>query len=199
MLNSAINIKNVYISSYFSDEKNGKKIVKSISKYNKVDDNSKIKVKKAKQGTTIVLGKNCNFDIVYPIASAQSRVNESMVVGWFEQDGVKFLMTGDLEKAQEKVLLKQNLIPKNIAVLKVGHHGLNTSTGDDFLKQIKPSYAICSANHDIKESVMKRIKKYTSNIYNTFYNETIVMTVINGKPVVLEGPKADEDLDAFIY
>ena len=50
---------------------------------------------------------------------------------------------GDAGISKEQDLLKQYSLEK-IDFLKVGHHGSNTSTSEEFVNRIKPSYAIIS-------------------------------------------------------
>ncbi|MCM1053858.1 MAG: DNA internalization-related competence protein ComEC/Rec2 [Ruminococcus sp.] len=67
-----------------------------------------------------------------------------------------FLFMGDApKKVEQEIISKYNL---NSYILKVGHHGSNTSSDQEFLKEIKPKYAIVSAgrnnryNHPSKET-----------------------------------------------
>ncbi len=59
----------------------------------------------------------------------------------------KILFTGDAETDAENNLLKQNL---NIDcdILKVAHHGSDSSTGNQFLKIATPKYAVISVGKD---------------------------------------------------
>jgi competence protein ComEC len=59
-----------------------------------------------------------------------------------------FLLTGDLESAEEYRLLGPGHPALAADVLKVGHHGSRTSTADDFLKAVSPSVAIISAGYE---------------------------------------------------
>jgi competence protein ComEC len=58
-----------------------------------------------------------------------------------------FLLTGDLERAEEGRLLAEDRIRVS-DVLKVGHHGSKTSTIDPFLDAVRPSLAIISAGFE---------------------------------------------------
>ncbi len=61
-----------------------------------------------------------------------------------------FLFTGDLEKTGENLWC--GLYGKFLRseVLKVGHHGSKSSTGERFLKLVKPKYALISAGENNK-------------------------------------------------
>lgn len=59
-----------------------------------------------------------------------------------------------------------------VNVLKVGHHGSNTSSTESFLNQVRPEIAIISVglnnqyNHPSVE-VLNRLKKLNTTIYRT--------------------------------
>ena len=84
---------------------------------------------------------------------------------------------GDAPKEIEKKIIKDN---KNIKCdyLKVGHHGSNTSTCEEFVKTIKPKEAIISCgyknfyNHPHKE-VIDILNKYNVKIKRTDIEGTI--------------------------
>ena len=58
-----------------------------------------------------------------------------------------FLLTGDLERAEEQRLLESGRLP-HTDVLKVGHHGSKTSTTQEFLDAVSPSLAMISVGYD---------------------------------------------------
>lgn len=82
-----------------------------------------------------------------------------------------WLFTGDLEKEGEQNLLK--MYPNmTVDVLKVGHHGSQTSTTDYFLDHLSPTYAWISAGNNNSyghphSDVMARLEKREIEIYQT--------------------------------
>jgi competence protein ComEC len=58
-----------------------------------------------------------------------------------------FLLTGDAEKQIEWGMLDAGESPR-ADVLKVAHHGSRTSTTDEFLSAVAPSFAIVSAGFE---------------------------------------------------
>jgi competence protein ComEC len=58
-----------------------------------------------------------------------------------------FLLTGDLERAEELRLLASGRLLQS-DVLKVGHHGSRTSTTQEFLEAVSPSVAVISAGFE---------------------------------------------------
>ncbi|EOH90178.1 DNA internalization-related competence protein ComEC/Rec2 [Enterococcus pallens] len=88
-----------------------------------------------------VIGKKLKLAILSPEKSDGS--NNNSLVTYFSVAGKSFLLTGDLEKEGEADLIKQ--YPQLQAdVLKIGHHGSNTSTSPELLHQLQPEAAVIS-------------------------------------------------------
>jgi beta-lactamase superfamily II metal-dependent hydrolase len=65
-------------------------------------------------------------------------------------------------------------------VIKVGHHGAKTSSNADFLKVVKPKYAVISVGrnsygHPTKE-VLDRFKAIKTTVYRTDKNGNVVIS-----------------------
>jgi len=88
-----------------------------------------------------------------------------------------FLFTGDLLRTGEKILLKSGF-PLRAKVLKVCHHGANSSSTKAFLKRVKPSYAVISCGpspyNQPGKKALKRLQKTGAKIYRTDRQGTIV-------------------------
>jgi len=71
--------------------------------------------------------------------------NDSSIVLRIDYGNTSFMFTGDAETTSEIYLLNSFSAEElKCDVLKVGHHGSNTSTGSEFLTAVSPSYAIIS-------------------------------------------------------
>lgn len=82
------------------------------------------------------------IDILHPFVEGKGK-NEDSIVLKYTMDRLIFLITGDLDQENEiKVIEKYPDLRCDI--LKVGHHGSKTSTADQFVKSLKPQYAIIS-------------------------------------------------------
>lgn len=105
-------------------------------------------------------------------------VNNSSTVVLLDILDTEFLFTGDLEEEGEKALLDKFT---DIEVLKVGHHGSNSSTCDEFLNAIKPEYGIISCgvdnkyNHPHTETIDK-LNNANVEIFRTDEQGTIICT-----------------------
>lgn len=64
--------------------------------------------------------------------------NDYSVCCQINQDGKKYLFTGDLEADGEESLVQMNTLSK-VEVYKAGHHGSKTSSSEELLSVIKPS------------------------------------------------------------
>jgi len=109
--------------------------------------------------------------------------NDNSSVIYTELNNYKFLFMGDAGVEVEDYLLKKYNL-KNIDVLKVGHHGSKTSSGKEFINEIKPKYSIISVGknnrygHPNKE-VLENLK--SGNIYRTDQDGSIMFKFKNNK------------------
>ncbi len=103
--------------------------------------------------------------------------NDKSLVLHFSLNNKTFLIMGDAPKWVERKIIKDN---KNLKcdVLKVGHHGSNTSTSQEFIEFLKPEDAIISvgANNEYghpHSEVLSILKYYKVNIKRTDVDSTI--------------------------
>ncbi|MBD8069217.1 DNA internalization-related competence protein ComEC/Rec2 [Bacillus sp. PS06] len=117
-----------------------------------------------------------SFYILSPDGSKSNANNQSIVI-YTELGGVRWLFTGDLEVEGERALVSR--FPKlEVDILKVGHHGSNTSTTAPFLDQLNPKIGLISVgennryNHPHPE-LINRLKSANMKIYRTDLNGAI--------------------------
>ena len=109
-----------------------------------------------------------------------NNLNLSSIVIRMSYGEQSFLFMADAEKENEAA----RKWPQT-NVLKVGHHGSNTSSTQEFLDQVKPKIAIISTGignkygHPKKETLDK-LKKMDVRIYRTDENGTITL-ICDGK------------------
>ena len=84
-------------------------------------------------------------DVAAPLPDGD--INNASVVGLLESGGVRILLTGDAEAPVEQRLLARGLVGR-VDVLKVGHHGSDSSTTPAFLAAARPRIALISAGLD---------------------------------------------------
>ena len=109
--------------------------------------------------------------------------NDNSNVIYLKYDGIKFLFMGDASlKREQDLLSKYNL--KDIAFLKIGHHGSKTSSSKEFITKTNPKYSIISVGknnsygHPNKE-VLENLKD--SKIYRTDQDGSIMFKIKNNK------------------
>lgn len=111
--------------------------------------------------------------------------NDNSIITYFTYQKYKFLYMGDASITTEDNLL-ENYNLNNISILKVGHHGSNTSSSKDFISQINPSISLISVGenniyHHPNKEVINNLSK--SRIYRTDINNMVKLT-INSKGIL---------------
>ena len=121
---------------------------------------------KLTEGSTFTLG-NFNFLVINDTFDDE---NDSSSVLYTTIHDKKLLFMGDATIKSENYIL-DNYNIKDITILKVGHHGSRTSSSEEFIKKINPTYALISAgidnrfNHPHKE-VVDRLAYNNTIIYD---------------------------------
>lgn len=136
-------------------------------------------------GSTFNLGE-ATVTILAPNGTGYEDANDYSIVVKVTYGNTSFLLTGDAEAASESQM-GSNGSDLSATVLKVGHHGSRTSTGDSFLDKVNPKFTVISVGkgnsygHPTKE-VMNRLQARGIPAYRTDENGTIVATS-NGNDV----------------
>ena len=129
-------------------------------------------------------------DIVFTVLGTDSVPNDnnnSSVVVKMTYGSVDILFTGDAEESAEEIILSNGL-DLSCEVLKVGHHGSETSTSDAFLSAVSPRIAIISVgvSNSYNHPSAILLQKLTDNgiqYYRTDELGTITLE-IDGKDIV---------------
>ncbi|NLL04014.1 MAG: MBL fold metallo-hydrolase [Clostridiales bacterium] len=121
---------------------------------------------------------DANFAILSPSNQSKNLNNMSVVIKLSFGD-TSFLFTGDAESQVEQELISSGYdIRSN--VLKMGHHGSNTSNTERFLQAVNPSFSVISCGKDNSyghphEEVVELLNKYDINYKRTDKNGIIVV------------------------
>lgn len=163
-------VDSIYMPKAISTSKTYENLLNTIDKHG-------YKVKTGKKGVEIVNEDDLKIDIVAPCQDSYSNLNNYSIVLKITYGEVSFLYTGDAEITS----LKEITDDISADVLKVGHHGSNTSTSKEFLDLVKPSYAIISVGKNNRydhpnSSTIKLLEEYTDKIYRTDISGNIVVT-----------------------
>lgn len=120
-------------------------------------------------GTTYKLG-SASFVIVSPSKNYSDSNNCSVSI-LLTHGNNKFLFTGDAEEEAEQDMIGGEVSLK-ADVLKAGHHGSNTASTLEFLKEVKPEYVVISCGegnsygHPHAE-VMNNLRKLGIKVFRT--------------------------------
>ena len=144
----------------------------------------------AEKGRVFTATEGMNFNIgefvvtVLAYFPDATKENDRSIITMAKIGNKKFLFTGDAEKATESDVLAEKL---NIDcdVLKVGHHGSNSSSTAAFLKAASPEYAAISVGKDNMYShpsnkTVTALKNCGAKVYRTDKNGDISFYVENG-------------------
>lgn len=135
-------------------------------------------IKKAELGKMLFEEEDLSMNIIAPDGISGNNLNDYSVANQLIYGETVFLFTGDAEKKSEENMVKGPYSLK-ADVLKVGHHGGDTSSIDSFLKKVKPSYAVISVGGGNSyghphPKVMERLKESEAKIYRTDEDGTII-------------------------
>ena len=126
--------------------------------------------------------------------------NDFSAVIMLEYADRKILFTGDIEYETGKKGAEQSFIREfstsnpamvDCDVLKVAHHGSDSSTSPEFLSLVKPEYSVISCGlsnkhrHPLK-STLDNLVKCGSEIYRTDLQGTIILTIDSKGKITLE-------------
>ena len=121
---------------------------------------------------------DASFKILAPANSYYDNLNNFSIVIRLEYGNNSFLFTADAEDVLEVEMLNSGYNLKS-DVLKVGHHGSNTSTTASFLNAINPKYAVIqlASNNEYghpSAEVISRLREKNIEIYRNDLDGTIV-------------------------
>lgn len=135
-------------------------------------ENKNLKITSPNKDDIIELGQANTKFMTIPILD-RDNLNLSSLVIRLEFGNNSFLFMGDAEKENE-----QSIKWPKTDVLKVGHHGSNTSSTKEFLNQVQPQYSIIMVGKDNsyklpKEETINKLQECGSEIYRTDLNGDI--------------------------
>ena len=96
-------------------------------------------------GQKLNIDKNISFTILWPEEKeliSENPLNNNSIVAKLTYGEFQMIFTGDIEQiAEEKIVEKYGNNLKS-TILKVAHHGSNTSSTDEFIKYVNPEIAL---------------------------------------------------------
>jgi competence protein ComEC len=167
-----------------------------------------IPVTTARRGMRIALGprRAAMLEVLHPaeplLAGTNSDPNNNSVVLRLTCGGTRVLLTGDAEAAAEEAMQRLDL---RADVLKVGHHGSRTSTGDALLAAVRPRLAVISCGRRNSfghpaAATLSRLERRGVSLFRTDQDGAVVVAVegrhlaargtLPGEPVFDASPPA---------
>lgn len=170
------NIKSVYTPRVTHTTKTYEEFVLAVQ-----DQNLKFKEVKA-GGSLEIEGLETRF--LGPVNTYGDDLNNWSAVLKINYKDTSFLFTGDAEVKSEKDIISSGANIES-TVLKLGHHGSDTSSSDDFLDKVNPKYAVISAGVDNKyghpnKSILDKINNKGIKLYRTDLQGSII-AISDGK------------------
>ena len=120
-------------------------------------------------GDRFTLG-SARVEILGPVEE-YDETNDTSIVLRIDYGDTSFLFTGDMEKGAEADLIESGANLR-ATVLKAGHHGSDTSSGYQFLREVMPRYAVISVGEGNKyghpsDEVLSRLRDAGTEVYRT--------------------------------
>lgn len=149
---------------------------------------NEIAVIEARRGMVVELGNGVFLEILYPIGDVSNwESNDASIVAKLVYGETEFLLTGDAAFKTEGALLYLSPPEGHLQgglradVLKVGHHGSKSSTGQEFVKTVAPQYAVISSGVDNRyghpaPEVLEILENHNVKILRTDIDGRIVFT-----------------------
>ena len=148
-----------------------------------------LKVKTAKSGVVVLDEDNLKLEFIAPNSDSYSELNNYSAVLKLTYLDNTFLFMGDAETLSEEEITSDI----KADVIKVGHHGSDSSSSLEFVKKVSPEYAIImvgegnSYNHPY-QSIIDRYESVGAKVLRTDLDGNIVCDS-DGVDVTCKGDK----------
>lgn len=172
-------IGEIYMSKAATDTRTFENLLTSI-KY------KGLKINRAEADTIMISDNGVEAKFLSPgISEEYDDLNDYSAVLKIKYNNNSFLFTGDVEKKPEKVMLESYGNELDCDVLKVAHHGSDTSSTVDFINRVSPTYAVisCGKNNSYghpHKQTLDRLQQCQATIYRTDKDGTVTI-VCDGK------------------
>lgn len=135
---SAFDVKNVYMPNAVSSSETYAGFLDAVEAEN-------CNVAEAKSGVTVLNSGSLCAEFVAPCSSDYKDLNNYSAAVKITYGSTSFLFMGDAEELSEKEITADI----DADVIKVGHHGSNTSSGKEFVSRVSAQYAVieCGENN----------------------------------------------------
>lgn len=133
-----LKVKNLVISKQAEQSEECSKMLEIAKKNN-------VKIIIVEAGQKLNIEKNISFSILWPDSKnliSENALNNNSIVTKLTYGKFQMLFTGDIEQiAEEKIVEKYGDKLKS-TILKIAHHGSNTSSIESFINAVKPKIVL---------------------------------------------------------
>jgi competence protein ComEC len=134
-------------------------------------DSGSWNVRKLRQPDSFIW-RGVRIDVLWPRQPLGNELNGQSLVLSLSFAGHTVLIMGDVGMEQENMLIQEQLLPQNISVLVVGHHGALDATGTELLNRVNPETAVISVDSNNMrgypdEKVVKRLQEHRAKVHLT--------------------------------
>lgn len=181
-----VKIENIIIGKQFENSENYVRL-------SEIAREKRIKIIALEEGQKLEIEENLYFEILWPSSNnfiQENAINNNSLVGKLIYKKFSILFTGDIEAMAEKAIIKKyeaNLESLKSTILKVAHHGSNTSSIKEFLKIVNPKIALIGVGKNNifghpSEITLKSLRNINCKIYRTDNSGEIIIRT-NGKKI----------------
>ena len=173
LMESGFPIKKIYIAAYTGTPELEPLVLN-------LAEEKHIPVQRLAAGETVSCG-DARYEVLSPSREiADDNLNNSSMILRMECKNTSFLFTGDAERDTEQAILARGT-DVHSTVLKVGHHGSDTSTGYLWLREVDPEYAVISVGKGNSyghptEAVLSRLRDAEVTTFRTDMQGDITCT-----------------------
>ena len=165
------NIGKFYMPDVITTTKTFEDVLDALLEKNKAFDTPNI-------GKEFKMGE-LNFKVLH-VGNDKSDLNNTSIVLKMTYKNTSYLFMGDATDIVEKKLVNDGVDLKS-DVLKVGHHGSQYSTTQNFLNEVKPNYAVIQVGEGNtydhpKQITLDRLNKLNIKTYRNDESGTIILT-----------------------
>ena len=182
MILNTYNVKNVILPDATSTSKTFERMMDAI-------EAERCGVIEATPDKTFKVGE-LTCTILAPISTSYTETNDYSVVIRADYGETSVLFTGDAETHSESEMLERYRFKGllDCDLLKVGHHGSDTSSSQAFLDAVSPVHAVISVGEGNtydhpKQEILSRYEAMRITIHRTDKEGSVVFATTGGEPI----------------
>lgn len=163
-------IGNIYMPKAISNSKTYESLLNTISAKG-------LKITTARAGVNIINNNNLKVDIIAPNRDSYNDLNNYSAVIKLTYGNNKFLFMGDAETQSENEIITD----VSADIIKIGHHGSDTSSGQSFVNKVKAKYVVIMVGNNNRynhpyQTIIDRWNNIGAKVYRTDLNGNIIAT-----------------------